>query len=387
MIPLNYSTRSLLARRASTLATVVGTGLVVWSSCALFGLVDGLRDSLLVSGDPHDLIVLREGSTAETTSGFDSSTAAEIATLPGISRDETGSALCAQEMVFIPVAERSDGGRTNLLVRGVVAASRSLRPGFTIVQGREFIPGRRECVVSRGLARKIKDCSLGSSFKLAGKESFRVVGLFTVVGGPAESELWTDLDDLARAIGRVGTVSCVQLRAATPGDVDAIRKIIVEDQRFRLDAIRETDYLEEYAKSGNLLRLGGTLIAVVMTVGAMFAASNTMHAAVDARRREIGTLRAIGFSRRDILLAILAESIILCTLGGAAGLLATLPLSIMSFSTRNSITYSEMMIRFRVGPGAMTAAVLMTLTMGALGGLSPAIRAVRLAPARAIRET
>jgi putative ABC transport system permease protein len=385
MIPFKYNLRSLRVRRTVTLMTILGTGLVVWSSCILFGLVDGLSHSLQVSGDPLDLIVLREGATAETTSGFDATTAATIATLPGILRDVDGLSLSAPELVFIPVAERFDGRRSNLLVRGVSAASRRLRPRFTIVEGRDAVPGRGECLASRSIAGRFKDCRIGSKFKLDGREGFRVVGLFDAGGSPAESELWVDLGDLARVLSREGIVSCVQLRASSASDASNLRQILAKDQRFRLDAIPESDYFADHERSGQFLRVGGTLIAIVLAIGAMFAAANTMHAAVGARTREIGTLRAMGFSRRDVLLSFLSESLILCALGGAAGLLATLPMSVLTFSVRSSVTHAEMAIAFRIGPAVMTTAMLTTLAMGLLGGLAPAIRAVRINPAQAVR--
>src|SRR3954452_25557558 len=156
MIPLKYNVRNLRVRWVNTLMTVLGTGLVVWSSCILFGLVEGLQHSLDVSGDPRDLIVLRKGSSTETTSGFTTSKAQDVATLAGIERDESGRPLVASELVYIPVAERLDGSRTNIIVRGVEPASRPLRPAFAIVAGRDLVPGRGECIVSRNLSRRFK---------------------------------------------------------------------------------------------------------------------------------------------------------------------------------------------------------------------------------------
>jgi putative ABC transport system permease protein len=288
-------------------------------------------------------------------------------------------------LVFIPAVERIDGRRSNLLVRGVSPASRQLRPRFTVVEGRDPVPGRGECLASRAIVGRFKNCTIGSEFKLGGREGFRVVGLFTAGGGPAESELWVDLGDLARTIGREGVVSCVHLRAASLTDAANLRRQIADDSRFRLDAIPEREYFADHERSGQFLRSGGTIIAIILAFGAMFAAANTMHAAVNARTREIGTLRALGFSRRDVLLSFLGESIVLCAVGGAAGLLATIPMSAMTFSTRNAITHAEMAIAFRIGPVVISSALFMTLAMGLFGGLAPAVRAVRIDPAQAVR--
>jgi putative ABC transport system permease protein len=384
MIPLKYNVRNLRVRWVSTLMTVLGTGLVVWSSCILFGLVEGLQHSLNVSGDPLDLIVLRKGSTNETNGGFAARQADDIATLSGIARDETGLALVAKEMLNIPIAERHDATRANIIMRGVQPASRKLRPKFAIVAGRDFEPGKGECIVSRSLSRRFKNTTVGSVLKSGEKESYRVVGLFTAGGSAAESEVWVDLKDLERNLNREGYVSSVQLRAASPSDRDRIKKAIDGDTQFKLAAQPETEYYATQSQSSLLFKGAGTLIAVMLTFGAMFAAANTMYAAVSARTREIGTMRAIGFSRMDILLSFLGESVLLCTIGGLVGLLATLPLSALTYST--SVNFAEAAISFRFGPLVMTVALVMTLAMGVFGGLFPAIRAVRLDVISALRE-
>ena len=386
MVPIKYTVRNLRVRWVNTLMTVLGTGLVVWSSCILFGLVDGLEHSLKVSGEPLDLIVLRRGSTSETGSGFTAAKADDLATLPGIARGEDGRPLAAKEMINVPVAERVDGTRTNVIVRGVSPASRALRPSFRVVAGRDFEPGKGECVVSRSLSGRFKGASIGGVFKVGEKESYRVVGLFTAGGSAAESEVWVDLRDLEKNLGREGFVTGVQLRAESASALDALKTTIDRDARFKLGAQRETDYYQSQSLSSLFLKAAGTLIAVLLTIGAMFAAANTMYAAVSARTREIGTMRAIGFSRGDILVSFLGESVLLCTLGGLLGLAATIPLSALTFGTSNFNTFAEVTVAFRFGPLVMLVAVLMTLAMGVFGGLFPAVRAVRLDVVRALRE-
>ena len=386
MIPLKYNIRNLWVRRVSTVMTVLGTGLIVWSSCILFGLVEGLEHSLTISGDPLDLIVLRKGSSNENTGGFELDKAENLKTVPGIARGESVGPLAAEEMLHIPWAERVDGSHTNLIVRGVEPASRPLRPHFTIVQGRDLVPGRGECIVSQSLSHRFKGTAIGGLLKISEKDPFRVVGLFTAGGSAAESEVWVDFHDLGRSINRVGTVSCVQLRAQSAADLERIKKSIDNDTQFRLVAVREADYFADQSRQSLFLKGAGTVIAVLLTIGAMFAAANTMYAAVSTRTREIGTLRALGFPRRDILLSFLGESVLLCALGGALGLLATIPLSALTFGTSNMNTFAEVTVSFRFGPLVMTVAVVMTLAMGVFGGLFPALRAVRLDVLRALRE-
>lgn len=247
-----------------------------------------------------------------------------------------------------------------------------------------FEPGKGECIVSRNISRRFRNAALGSQLKLGDKESYRVVGIFTAGGSAAESEVWVDYGDLARNLNRTGYVSTVRLRAASPADRDRIQKTINNNVQFKLDAKSEVDYYAEQSSAGLLFQVGGTLIAVLLTFGAMFAAANTMYAAVSSRTREIGTLRALGFSRFDILVSFLGEALLLCTMGGVLGLIATLPLSALTFST--ALNFADAAVAFRFGPLVLGVATLMTLAMGLFGGLFPAVRAVRLDVVRALRE-
>ena len=318
MIPLKYNIRNLRVRWKTTLMTALGTGLVVWSSCILFGLVEGLEHSLKVSGDPLDLIVMRKGSVTETTGGFESAKADELMVLPGILHDESGHPVAAKELLNIPIAKRKNGTTTNIIVRGVEPASRVLRPDFKIVAGRDFISGRSECIVSRKMSARFAGAQVGGTLDFGPKETYKVVGVFTAGGSSAESEIWADLKDVEKNTGRDGSVSCVQIRAAGVTERGELMKMINDNPRFKLDAMPEAKYFETQSSSGIFLKGAGTLIAVLLTFGAMFASANTMFAAVSARTREIGTLRALGFSQFDVLVSFLGESpLLLCSaLGG-----------------------------------------------------------------------
>jgi putative ABC transport system permease protein len=384
MIPLKYSVRNLRARATNTLLTVLGTGFVVFSSCLTFGLVAGLQHSLNVSGDPLDLVVIRKGSTNETDGGFEADKADELLNLQGIERDPKVGPLAARELIHIPLIERNDGGRANVILRGVEAASPMLRPDFKLLSGRMFVPGRGECIVPRSLSRRFKGAGLNETLRTGEKESYRVVGTFSAGGSAAESEIWLDRKDLERNIAREGSVSSVQMRAASPDARDRLRATIDGEDRFKLRALPEPLIYAQQNTASLFLQVSGTLIAVLLTIGAMFAAANTMFAAVASRTREIGTLRALGFSRGSVLTSFLGESVMLCTLGGLAGLLATIPLNALSFSTINNFT--ETTFSFRFGSLVMTVAFVMTLAMGVFGGLFPAIRAVKLDVIRALRE-
>jgi putative ABC transport system permease protein len=386
MIPLKYNVRNLRVRWKTTLMTVLSTALVVWSSCILFGLVEGLEHSLSISGDPLDLIVMRKGSSTETTGGFETVKADEILILPGILRDREGEPLAAKEMLNIPIAERGNGTKTNIIIRGVQPASRKLRPSFTIVAGRDFVAGKGECIVSERMSARFKGAQVGGRLVFGSKEIYNVVGIFTAGGSSAESEIWADLKDVEKNTGRDGSVSCVQLRAASSADYNRLKQTIDDENRFRLAAIPEPLYFETQSRSGIFLKGAGTLIAVLLTFGAMFSSANTMFAAVSARTREIGTMRALGFSQFDILISFLGESLLLCGLGGAIGLLATLPLNALTYETSDFNSFAAVTVAFRFGPLVMTVAVVMTLAMGIFGGMFPALRAVRLDVISALRE-
>ena len=217
MIPLKYNVRNLRVRWKTTLMTVLGTGLVVWSSCILFGLVEGLEHSLTISGDPLDLIVMRKGSSNETTGGFLSDKADEILNLPGIARDDEGHPLAAKELLNIPIAERANGTQDqhhhSRRAAGVAEAAARFQD-----RRRRWISseGKGECIVSRSLSRSFKGAQVGGVSNFGDKEIYRVVGIFTAGGSAAESEIWADLKDVEKNTGRDGSVSCVQLRAASP---------------------------------------------------------------------------------------------------------------------------------------------------------------------------
>ena len=386
MVPLKYNLRNLWVRRGTTLMTVAGTALIVWSSCILFSMVEGLQHSLDVSGDPLDLIVLRKGSTNETDGGFELDKADTMITLKGVAKDPEQGVLVSRELLNIPVMERSNGTRTNLIVRGLDPVGRKLRRDFKITVGRDLQSGKGEAIVSERISGRFKNSNLGDTLKVGEKESYKVVGLFRAGGGSAESEIWVDRKDLERNISREGSVSSVQIRAASPSEMDEIRNRINNDVEYKLLAQSEQDYFNKQQQSSTFLKVFGSLIAVLLTIGAMFAAANTMFGAVASRTREIGTMRALGFSRRDVLISFLGESVILCTIGGIVGLLLTLPLTVLSFGTVNSNTFSEVTVNFRFGPLVMGVAFAMTMAMGVLGGLFPALKAINKDVIASLRE-
>lgn len=375
MIPLKYNLRNLTARWVTTVVTLLCAAFVVWSSSLLFSLVDGFQHSMQISADPLDLIILRQGSDDEVNSGIDRNVAETITTLGGIATNGSGQPMASTELLNFPTAERMSGSRTNIIMRGVDPIAKELRPDFTIVEGNDLRVGTNDCLVSRRMSGRFKGTRVGETLEISAKEKYQVVGLFTAGGSAAESEVWVNRSTLEQNTSREGSASIVNVRAAGPEDLDKLQAAIKERTDLKLDPRRETEYYSKIGGALILLTVLGTIVAILLTTGAMFAAANTMYAAVASRTREIGTMRALGFSRRAILFSFLGECLILCAIGGVIGVLAVLPFNGYTVSTNNNFT--EAIFGIRVGWVVVTVAFLMTLAMGLFGGALPALRAIR----------
>jgi putative ABC transport system permease protein len=254
------------------------------------------------------------------------------------------------------------------------------------VRGRDVRPGLNEAITSERMAERFENLALGEKLDI-NKVNFEIVGYFEAAGSAAESEVWADLRDVTSARRTPEAFNSVNLRARDSAAKAALIARIRDDERFKLDAVDEAQYFERQMTASIAIKFVGFAIAGFLTLGAMFAAANTMYAAVASRGREIGSLRAIGFSRRSILTSFLFESVLLCLAGGLLGCLATLPFNGLSTGTANWATFSEITFAFRFGPSVLLRGVAMALTMGLVGGLFPALRAVRMPIVGALRET
>jgi putative ABC transport system permease protein len=390
MVPLKYNVRSLRARKVGSLMTILGVGMVVWASIFAFGLSAGLDRTLEIAADPLDVLVLRKGSTSEAVSAVTEAAAREIKAFDGIATDSSGNPLAASELVvFAYLPRRGSAQPVNVSVRGVEPMSRQLRAGMEIVEGREFKPGLREAIVSRAMSQRFQKLGLGDRFKVEGGE-FEVVGIFEAGGGAVESEVWTDQRVLAQLANRTGAMSSLQLRAVSQEDKERLINRIENDEQIDLGAITEEDYYAEQAKQSGLIKVVGYMIAFFLTIGAMFAVSNTMYGAIASRAREIGTLRALGFGRTSILIAFVLESLVLCLAGAALGCLAAMAVTVflggIQTGTMNAGTFTEIAFSFDFGPIVLLQGALLAIVMGLIGGLLPAVRAVRMKVVNALRE-
>lgn len=390
MIPVKYNLRNLRVRWVTTAMTALFTGLLVCASVLVVGLVDGLMGAFTVSADEQKLIFLRKGSDNETSSEIIGETASRLGTLEGVATDAaTGLRMWSAESVTIQTKpRRGDTIAVNLIVRGMTEPGRTLRPGFKIVKGRDLRSGTNEAITSPSIAGRFQNCGLGERLNVNGTD-FEIVGLFEAGGSTAESEVWTDVNNLAAARKHQSeSYSLVMMRASSREARDAIVNIIkTNDDEFKdLDVKDEKEYFRSQLTIIVHIRTIGYGLAVFLSIGAMFGAANTMYSAVAHRAREIGTLRALGFTRRSILISFLFESIVLCLIGGMLGSLATVPLNGMSSGTQNPMMFSEVTFSFHFGPRVILQGVMLATLMGLLGGLFPAVRAIRMNIVKALRE-
>jgi len=293
--------------------------------------------------------------------------------------------MASGEWNVVIVLPRKDGtGEVNVTVRGMMPDGLEMRqlPGaeghasVKLVDGRWFDTGQREVVVSKSIRERFAHANIGDSLEF-GKGSWKVVGVFDAGGSAYESEIWGDVNQMASDFDRQGGFSSAYLRATDPIAADALTKRVGDDQRLKLDGLLETDYYAKQTSSGTPIRIIGTVVALIMAIGSIFAAMNTMYAAVAYRGREIATLRVIGFSRPAILTSFVLESLLLALLGALAGIVLMLPFNGMQTGTSNQVTFSEVVFALRVTPVVAGWAIAFALVMGFVGGLAPAWHASR----------
>ena len=375
-IPLKYNLRNLRVRWRLTLATALGVALVVAVFIMVMALARGLSATYVSTGDERNLLVLRKGSTAESNSQLTRNEISRIRYLDGIVRGADGGPLVSPEIIVLMNLPRIDGsGTANVLVRGMRAAGLELRPQVRLVEGRMFRPGLRECVVSRRIADRFADCRVGQSFR-SGTTVWRVVGMFDAAKTAYESEIWIDADE-ARAVFKRDFYGSVLLRAAGPAAAASLIKRIEGDRILTVRVLPETEYYREQTKMAGPIQFLGGFLAIIMSIGAAFSAMNTMYAAIGSRTREIGTLRVLGFKRREIYASFLIESIALALIGGLLGCLLSLPLNGIATGTIGWNTFAEIAFEFRITGELLMRGMLFALVMGILGGLLPARTAAR----------
>jgi len=389
-VPLKYNVRNLFVRKVSTGMTVFVVALVVTVFVVIMSLVEGIKKTLTKSVSDRNVIVMRVGAQSELQSYVSPDQVSTLQTLPGIERDRDGKPLASPELVVLINTAKRDGTKTNIQVRGVeLPVAMEVRPDLRIVKGRAFRPGTDEAMVSDSVSKRFANAAIGGVLK-AGSERWTIVGVFDGRDTPFDSEIWTDLHNLEGQTHRGPGASSMTLRTTDSAARDRIIAGVKGDQRVKLEGKTEKKYYSEQMSTAAPIQILAYLVGFIMAIGASFGAMNTMYAQVTARTREIGTLRALGYSRRAILSSFLAESLMLSAVGGVIGVGIAIALvqTILTgpVGTNNFRTFSDILFNFEITAPLAAGGVVFALAMGAFGGFFPAFRAARLKIVSALRE-
>ena len=389
-LPIAYSIRNVRARLHRTALTIAVIALAVIASAVFLALISSLQRTLVSTGSPDNLVVLRKGSDNDGSSMLTLEAYQAIRFLDGIARDPAGQPIVSPEMVVQPTVWTVKGTRENVLARGVEPMAFAVHDQVRIVEGRMFRPSSGEVVLGVGTVGRYQGARLGEEMPF-GRRRWRVVGIMEAAGSSFESEVWVDARELANDANRPFPYSGVRLRLASGADREALVRRIEDDPRYALEAKPEIDYYADQAKSSRSLYFLLVVLAVPVGIAAGLGAANTMFAAVQARTVEIGTLRALGFSRATILRAFLIESFGVAMVGFAVGAVGTLVLAAVIGMFLGGIgfaaqTFTTNVVALRVGVADLGAALVFAATIGILGGLLPAWRAARLRPVEALRK-
>lgn len=377
-LPISYNLRNLRVRSLSSIMAVLGIAVIVFTFILVLALADGFRNALATTGSDRNAILLRSGSTAELNSGISKEDARLIASraeaFTEASKD--GKQLISPELLVIISHPKKDApdSPTNLNVRGVSPVAAELRPNVKIAQGRWFEPGKSEVVVGEGVSRRLANCGLNETIRFA-QRNWTVVGVFDSGGSSFDSEMWGDAEEMADAFNRDGFQS-VTVRLKQVGDLDALTAELAKEQTLHLDVHREKQYYIDLAGPlRTFILVIGFVVCAIMSIGGIAGALNTMNSSVLTRIREIGTLRALGFSRLSILISFLLEVLLLSLFGALIGCVLSLFIDGIRGGTTNFASFSDISFAFDVQPSRhFVFAAIFAILMGGLGGLIPAVR-------------
>jgi putative ABC transport system permease protein len=385
-IPFSYSIRNLMTRKLTTFLTASGMAMVVFVFASIMMLSAGLEKTLVETGSDDNVIVTRKGANSEVNSGVERQQAAIIESLPDIATGADGVPLVAKELVvLISLAKRGSDKPANVIIRGISEASLKLRPQIRLVKGRMPKAGSAEIVAGDSIARRFKGGGVGETIRF-GMSDWIVVGVFDAGATGFNSEIWGDANQLMQAFRRQ-SYSSVIFKLRDSNGFEAVKNGLETDPRLTLDIRRETRYYKDQSEAmSNFLRILGISLTAIFSLGAIIGAMITMYAAVANRVSEIGTLRALGFQRNSILAAFLMESLLLGFIGGVTGLFFASFMQLLTISTMNWQTFSELAFSFTLTMEVISKSLLFALFMGFVGGCVPAVRASRLRIVDALRE-
>jgi ABC-type lipoprotein release transport system permease subunit len=385
-IPFSYNLRNVVQRPLSTLSTTVGIAFVVAILVGAFALATGFQAAMVETGSDDNLMALRTGADSEISSGISRDAANILRALPDVAMGADGRPLASAEMVVLINSPRlGQSGSSNVTIRGISPEGLPLRSQVKIIEGRMFAPGTDEVIVAQRIARRFANCAIGDKMRF-GQRDFTVVGHFTAGGSGFESEVWGDNAVLMPALDREGGFQSVTLRMRDPERFAALKKQLEADPRLGVQIRTERQWYGEQSQLlATVIRVGGVFITLIMAVGAIFGAMNTMYSAVGQRTREIAVLMTLGFTPFAIMTSFLLESVLLALLGGVLGCVLALSINGITTSTTNWASFSEVAFAFRVTPVGMIAGLVFAAVMGLVGGFLPALRAARQSLAASLR--
>ncbi|HEY7354410.1 MAG TPA: ABC transporter permease [Terriglobales bacterium] len=386
-IPIKYNTRNMILRKRLTIMTALGIALTVMTTVFLMMLLAGMKKAFASSGDPLDVLVMRKGSTSELVGGFTKDKVPILRQLPGIASDSHGQPLVSAEWVVIVALPQPGSTSTiNITMRGMEPDGIELRKDkVKLIAGSWFSPGQREVAVSTSIHERFSHTNVGDMIDF-GKGPWKVTGIFDAGGSAYGSEIWGDYNQVANQFNRQNAVGNVYLRATDSVAADALKHRVADDQQLQLMGQLETEYYDKQTSSGGGIRVMGFIVALTMAIGSIFAATNTMYAAVAYRSREIATLRVMGFRRGSIVTSFIFEAVLLALLGAAVGIILMLPFNGMSTSTANQVTFSQVVFSMRITMQVVITAFIFAIVMGLIGGVAPAWGAARREILAALRD-
>jgi ABC-type antimicrobial peptide transport system permease subunit len=385
-IPIKYILRSSSSRRLTTLITVLGVALVVFVFTAVLMMANGVQETLRSTGSDDNVTVVRKAAMSEIMSIIDREAAGIMINMPQVARSADGRPISSKEVVvIINLAKLGMDGISNVTVRGVEEAAFQLRPQVRVVEGRMFLWGAREIIVGTAITKRFVGAQIGEKVKFGG-DLWNVVGTFDTGGSGFDSEIWGDLNQIAGAFKR-SSFSTVTFRVNNPADITELTTAFDADNRLQhFVAKREKKFFEEQSEMmATFIRILGLFVTIIFSAGATIGAMITMYGAVANRIVEIGTMRALGFYRRSILIAFLAESFVLSLAGGLLGLGLASLLQFFTISTLNFGSFTELAFSFALSPSISVISLGFSLLMGLIGGFLPAVRAARLDIIHALR--
>jgi len=379
--------RNLPQRMASSLVAIVGVAAVVLVFAAVLSMATGLEQTMLSAGTDDTAVIMRKGSTSELNSGLSNEQTLIVANAPGVLKDGDTPIMSAELYVIVDVKKRSTQTDANVPFRGVQGGAFNVRHNVKISQGRMFEEGKNEIVVGEAAQREFAGLGVGEIIRF-GQSEWTIVGTFDAGGSVSESELWTDVRVLQAAYRRGNSFQSVRVKLQDQDSIETLRQALADDPRIDPDVLTEREYYSSQSQGlVQFIKLVGYPLTILMAIGAIFGALNSMYSSVSVRGKEIATLRALGFGPTAVLCSTVIESVLLALVGGVlGGLLAFLVFNGFQVSTLNGPSFSQVVFDFAVTPELLGQGMRAALIIGVVGGLFPAIRAARLPVAKALRE-